>query len=68
MIGIMVALIVVIVYYYYYFIVAVKQVHRLEQTARISLFSCYGEIMVGASTVRAYQKEEFMKEKQVNAI
>lgn len=68
MVGIMVALIVVIVYYYYYFIVAVKQVHRLEQTARISIFSCYGEIMVGASTVRAYQKEQFMKEKQADAI
>ncbi len=56
MIGIMVLLIIVIVYYYYYFIVAVKQVHRLEQTARIGIFSCYGEIMVGSSTVRAYQK------------
>jgi ABC-type multidrug transport system fused ATPase/permease subunit len=68
MIVVMVALIVVIVYCYYYFIVAVKQVHRLEQHSRIGIYSCFGEIMVGASTIRAYQKEEYMKEKQVSAI
>jgi ABC-type multidrug transport system fused ATPase/permease subunit len=68
MIVVVVALIVVIVYYYYYFIVASKQVHRLEQNAQINIYSCFGEIMVGAATIRAYQKEQFMKEKQVSVI
>lgn len=68
MIAVMVGLISVISYYYYFFIVAVKQVHRLEQHSRIGIYSSFGEIMVGANTIRAYQKEGFMKEKQIDVI
>lgn len=41
MIIIIVVSIVVIIYYYYYFMVAIKQLHKLQQLSQIPIYSCY---------------------------
>ena len=61
-------LIAIIAYYYFYFMIAIRQIHRLEQSAQIPIYSCYVEILTGAPTIRAYNKENFVKEKQASLI
>ena len=56
MIIIIIVAIAVIIYYYYYFMVAIKQLHKLQQMSQIPIYSCYVEILYGASTIRAYNK------------
>lgn len=54
MIAAVLGLILIIIYCYYYFIVAIRQLHRLEQDSMIPVFSSQVETMVGTSTIRAY--------------
>lgn len=56
MIIVIVLAIIVIIYYYYYFMVAIKQLHKLQQSSQIPIYSCYVEILYGAATIRAYNK------------
>jgi hypothetical protein len=39
MIAVVVALIVIVTFLYYYFIVAIRQIHRIEQDSMIPVFS-----------------------------
>jgi ABC-type multidrug transport system fused ATPase/permease subunit len=64
MIAAVLGLMLIITYCYFYFIVAIRQLHRLEQESMIPVFSSQVETMVGASTIRAYKREDFMRGKQ----